>query len=92
MCNDTEEWWKIWRGIDLPFQNWHQEFDEFWLEHSKVSKTCTLMGWLWQKFIMLELNKEREVIFHDTGEWYKLWKAIDLSVQNWQEEFNKFWS
>ena len=57
MCNDTEEWWKIWRGIDLSFQNWHQEFDEFWLEHSKVSKTCTLMGWFWQKFIMFELNK-----------------------------------
>ena len=21
VCNDTEEWWKIWRGIDLLFQN-----------------------------------------------------------------------
>ena len=23
MCNDTEEWCKIWREIDLSFQNWH---------------------------------------------------------------------
>ena len=29
MCNDNEEWWKIWRGMDLSFQNWHKEFDEF---------------------------------------------------------------
>ena len=36
VCNDTEEWWKIWRSIDLSFQNRHKEFDEFWLEHSKV--------------------------------------------------------
>ena len=26
----------IWRGIDLSFQNWHKEFDNAWLEHSKI--------------------------------------------------------
>ena len=26
----TEERYKIWRGIDLLFQNWHKEFDKFW--------------------------------------------------------------
>ena len=25
MCHDNEEWCKIWRGIDLSFQNWHEE-------------------------------------------------------------------
>ena len=34
-CKDTEDWWKIWRGLDLLFQNWHEKFDEYWLEHSK---------------------------------------------------------
>ena len=24
MRSDTEEWWKIWRGIDLSVQNWHE--------------------------------------------------------------------
>ena len=28
-CHDSEEWCKIWRGIDLSIQNWHEEFDEF---------------------------------------------------------------
>ena len=37
MCNDTEEWWKIWRGVDLP-QNWQKKFDQFCLENLKVSK------------------------------------------------------
>ena len=27
--HETEEGYKIWRGIDLSFQNWHKEFDKF---------------------------------------------------------------
>ena len=27
---------------------------------------------------------------HDYEEWYKYWRGIDLSVQNWLEEFDKF--
>ena len=26
MCHDNQEWWKNWRRIDLPVQNWHEEF------------------------------------------------------------------
>ena len=26
------------------FENWHKEFDEVWLQNSKVSKIYTLMG------------------------------------------------
>ena len=36
MSHDNEEWYKIWRGIDLLFQNWHEEFDEFWPRHLKI--------------------------------------------------------
>ena len=35
---ESEEWCKIWRIIDLSFQNWDKEFDEFWPDHLKVSK------------------------------------------------------
>ena len=61
MCNDTEEWWKIWRGIDLLFQNWHKEFDEFWFENLKVSKIYTLMRCFWPKYIMFELKSTQEL-------------------------------
>ena len=30
--DETEEGYKIWRGMDLSFQNWHKEFDIFWPE------------------------------------------------------------
>ena len=36
ICHDNEEWCKLWRGIDLSFQNWHELFEEFWLEHSEI--------------------------------------------------------
>ena len=57
ISNDTEEWWKIWRGIDLFFQNWHKKFDEFWSEHYKISKICTLMGFFWKKVYNVWVKK-----------------------------------
>ena len=57
MCYDYDKWCKIWRGTDLSVQNWDEEFDEFWPEHSKISKINTLMGFFWTKYIMVELKK-----------------------------------
>ena len=78
MCHDNEEWCKIWRGTDLSFQNWHEEFDKFWLNLSKVSKICTLVGSFWTKYIMFELKKYREVLFDGTEDWCKIWRKTDL--------------
>ena len=80
ISNDTEEWWKIWRGIDLSPQNWHKEFDEFWLENLKVLKNYTLMGCFWPKF---ELKKYRGTIFHDTKVWCKIWRKSDMRFAKW---------
>ena len=90
MWHDNKEWCKNWRGIDLSVQNWHEEFDEFWPEHSKISKICTLMGCFWPKYIMFELKKYRGAIFHDTRVWCKIWRKTDLWFGKWYEEFNKF--
>ena len=65
------------------------KFDEFWPEHSKVSKNCTLMGSFWTKYIMFELQKYRGVMFHYTEEWCKIWGRTDLWFQKWHEEFGK---
>ena len=91
IVDETEEGYKILRGIDLSFQNWHKEFDKFWPEHLKVSKIFTLMGSFWAKYILFELKKYRGVIFHGTEEGYKIWRGIDMSFQNWHKEFDKFW-
>ena len=87
MCNDTEELWEIWRN---SFQNWHKQFDKFWLEHWKVSKIYTLMDCFWLKYIMFELKKYTEVIFHDARVRCNIWRKSDLWYKKWREEFGKF--
>ena len=91
ICHDNEKLRKIWRGTDLSFQSWHEEFDEFWPEHLKVSKIFILMCSFWAKYILLELKKYTGVIFHETEEGYKIWRGIDLSFQDLHKEFDKFW-
>ena len=90
LCHDNEEWCEIWKRIDFSFQNWHEEFEEFWPKHLKVSKICTLMGFFWSKYIMFELKKCGRVMFDGTGDWCKIWSKTDLCFSNWHEEFNKF--
>ena len=90
MCHDNEELCKNWRGTDLLVQNIHEKFDKFWPEHSKISKICTLMGCFWPKYIMLELNKYRGVMFDGTEYWCKIWRKIDLWFEKWHEEITKF--
>ena len=82
MCHDNEKWFKIWRGIDLLFQNWPEEFDKLWPKHSKVSNVCTLMGAFWSKYIMFELKKYRGVMFKGSGDWCKILRKTDLSFKN----------
>ena len=49
------------------------------------------MGSFWAKCILLKLKKYRGVIFHETAEEYKILRGIDLSFQNWDKEFDRFW-
>ena len=90
MCYDIEEWCKIWKGIDLSFQNWHEKFDRLWPEQSKISKICTLMGYFWPKYIMFELKQCRGIMFDDTKYLCEMWRKNDLCFQKWHKEFSKF--
>ena len=74
----------------MPFQNWHEEFDKFWLEHLEPSKIFTLMGSFWKKYVLFELKMYRGVVFHDTKEWCKIWRKADLWFGKWQEKFGIF--
>ena len=91
MCHENKEWCKISRGTDLSFQNYHEEFDEFWLEHLNVSQIFILMCSFWGKYILSELKKYRGVIFHESEKGYKIWRGINLPFQNWHKELYKFW-
>ena len=77
VSHDTEDYGKILRKTDLLFQKW-QEFGKFWSDHSKVSKVYTLIGQFREKYVMFDLKKYREIIFHDTREWWKIGRKADL--------------
>ena len=79
MSHDPEDYCKIWRKTDLLFQKW-QDFGEFWPEHLKVSKMCASIGSNCAKYLIFDLKKYRQVIFHDTEEWYKMWNKNRLVV------------
>ena len=75
MFHDNEEWCKNWKGIDLPVQNCHEEFGEFWHEHSKILKICTLMGFT--KVYNVSAKKGQRSNF----QWY--WILIQNLKENW---------
>ena len=79
-----------WRMMQNLKRNWLVEYDEFWPEHSKISKICTLMDCFWPKYIMFELKKYREVMFDGTEYWCKTWRKNDLCFQKSHEEFSLF--
>ena len=45
------------REESTSFQNWHNEFDRFWPEHTKVSLILTLMEFFCGKYILFKLKK-----------------------------------
>ena len=49
----NKEGCKIWRGMNLLFQNWHKEFDKFWPEHLKVSKNFHFNRFLLSKLYIV---------------------------------------
>ena len=56
----------------------------------KFLKIRTFMTFICSKLKMYELKFYMGVMCHDNEEWCKIWKGIDLSVQNGHEEFDKF--
>ena len=76
-------------GNDFLFQKW-QEFGKFWPEHLKVSKICTLIDSYCGRYLAFDLKVYREVVFHHTEEWSKIWRKTDLWYGKWHEEIGKF--
>ena len=76
MTNDTEEWWKNWRGIILLFQNWG--IWRIWPKHLKVSKIWTLMaGFFWKKVYNVWTKKALRSYLS----WN--WKMMRNLMRNW---------
>ena len=85
LIQSLKENWLVLPKIDMRnLANFHQStcLESLWLG--------TLMASFCLELKMDELKIYRGVRCHDNEEWSKTWKEIDLSVQNWHEEFYKF--
>ena len=88
MCHNTKEWWKIWRGADLCFEKWHEEFGEFWLNTGK-SQNLHFNGIFLTKVHNLWAKKDRGVIHHYAEGRWKLRRKNDLRFHKWHEKFGE---
>ena len=83
-----EEWCRISNRTDLPFQNWHEEFNKFWLKHSKISKIYFFNGLILTKVYNVSAKKvQRSYVWLHS----RLIQSLkeNSTSQNWQE-FGKF--
>ena len=78
-----------WRMMQKLKGNWLIVLKLTW-GTSKIKKNFVLIGSLWPKYILFELQKYRGVIFHDTEEICKFWRKTDLWFEKRLEKFGKF--
>ena len=60
------------------------------LRHLCILCIFVLIGSLWPKYIMFEIQKYRGLISHYTEELCKFWRKNDLCFEKWQEKFTNF--
>ena len=87
----SQDWYKFWRNTGLCFQKFTWGISQIFTRALKSLQIGTLMASFCLKLKMYELKIYRGVMCHDNEEWCKNWWEIDLSVQNWYEEFEKLW-
>ena len=85
-----------WRMIQKLKRNWLVVLKLTWTSQNltraleKSKNLFFLIGSLWPKYILFELQKYRGVIFHDTEELCKFWRKADLLFEKWYEKFGTF--
>ena len=72
----TIKWCKIWRGTDLCFEKWHEEFGEFW-SSSRKSQNLHINGLLLTKVynVWAKQLKRSYVSWH--------WRMMQYLKKNW---------
>ena len=91
MFDCTQDWYKVWRKTGLCFQKLIWGIWQIFTRAHESLQTGILMASFCPKLEMHDLRTYRGVICHQNEEWCKNWRGIDLSVQNWREQFDKFW-
>ena len=79
------------RKLTLAFKNDMRNLGNLHQSMSASLKIRTLMGYIYPKQKIYELKIYRGVLCHGNEEWCKIWREIDLSAQNLQEESDEVW-
>ena len=85
-----------WRMIQKLKKNWLVVLKLTWVTSQILTRALeslqnfVLIGSLWPRYILFELQKYRGVIFHDTEEICKFWRKTDLWFEKRLEKFGKF--
>ena len=83
-----------WRMIQKLKENWLVVLKLTWtsqyLTRALEKSNFFLIGSLWPKYILFELQKYRGVIFYDTEEICKFWRETDLWFEKRLDKFGKF--
>ena len=76
----------------LFFGKWHEEFGKYLSQHWHVSKLEVRWHYFIQsrKYMSLKFTGEG-VMCHNNEKWCNIWRGVELSAQNWHEEFGNFW-
>ena len=98
LCHDNEEWCKIWRGINLSVQNWHEEFDKFLPKQKGLSSPFSLARnriYIEKYFFLLDTFKEwgcnfvvkdfRKFLFQNSGVQTtsaKKWDKVSICISS----------
>ena len=91
MCHDNEEWCKIWRRIDLPFQTWHEEFKRILIRALESLKYFHFNVLLLSKVYIIWAKKVQRSYLSWNGRGTQNLERNHLSFKNWRKEFVKFW-
>ena len=77
--------------MNCAFKNDMKNLANFHQSMFESLKIGTFMGSFYPKWKIYELKIYRGVLCHDNEKWCKTWRWIDLTIQNWHEEFDEFW-
>ena len=76
--------------LTCTFKNDKSNLANFHQSTFKSLKIWTFIGSFSPKWKMYELKNYRRFMCHDNEEWCKNSSELDLSIQNWHEEFDDF--
>ena len=77
--------------VTCSFKNDMRNLAIFHQSILKSLKRWTFMWSFYSKKKVFELKIDRGVLHDGSEEWYAIERRIDSSIQNWDEEFDKFW-